>query len=214
MRQAFYLHGFVSGARSTKAAFLARELAAAGVDLHTPDLNAPEFRTLTLSRMIGQVRAAIAGAGEGPVALIGSSLGGLVAWLAAAREPRVDCLVLLAPAFDITGSLVRSLGPAAIEQWRTTGALDVMHFAYGEPRRLAYGFVEDAARYDPFHTAVGVPTLIFQGRRDEAVNPAMVERFAAARPNVTLRMLDDDHQLLASLPLMAREIERFLGVGS
>jgi hypothetical protein len=38
----------------------------------------------------------------------------------------------------------------------------------------------------------------------------MVERFAAARPNVTLHMVEDDHQLLGSLDLIWDETVRFL----
>ena len=46
---------------------------------------------------------------------------------------------------------------------------------------------------------LSMPILIFQGRRDTAVNPKMVEAWAQARQNVELHMLDDDHQLGASL---------------
>jgi pimeloyl-ACP methyl ester carboxylesterase len=49
---------------------------------------------------------------------------------------------------------------------------------------------------------VAMPILVFQGRHDTVVRPGLVERWAAARPNVTLHLLDDDHQLLTSLNLM------------
>ena len=76
----FYLHGFASTASSTKAAFLAERFARYGCPLHVPDFNAPAFETLTTTRMIGQVRAAIDALPPGPVVLIGSSLGAFVAW--------------------------------------------------------------------------------------------------------------------------------------
>jgi hypothetical protein len=38
----------------------------------------------------------------------------------------------------------------------------------------------------------------------------MVEQYAATRPGVTLRLLDDDHQLIASLPRMWDETAAFL----
>ena len=56
------------------------------------------------------------------------------------------------------------------------------------------------------------PTLIFQGRRDRAVEPRSVELFARTRPNVTLTMLDDDHQLVASLPRIWSGIESLLNL--
>jgi len=55
--------------------------------------------------MIDQARAAIEQAGEGPVTLVGSSLGGFIAVHAAAADKagRVTRLLLLAPAFDRGG---------------------------------------------------------------------------------------------------------------
>ena len=56
------------------------------------------------------------------------------------------------------------------------------------------------------------PTLIFQGLRDASVDHRTVERSRNARPNVTLSLLDDDHQLIASLPRMWNDIQPFLGL--
>jgi hypothetical protein len=39
-----------------------------------------------------------------------------------------------------------------------------------------------------------------------------VERFAAARPNVKLTLLDDDHQLVSSLSRIWSEVQPFLGL--
>jgi hypothetical protein len=39
-----------------------------------------------------------------------------------------------------------------------------------------------------------------------------VESFAASRRNVSLTLLDDDHQLIASLPAMWVQTARFLGL--
>jgi hypothetical protein len=39
-----------------------------------------------------------------------------------------------------------------------------------------------------------------------------VEKFAETRPNVTLSLLDDDHQLMASLPSMWNDMAPFLGL--
>jgi aryl-alcohol dehydrogenase-like predicted oxidoreductase len=55
----FYLHGFASSARSSKAAYLAGKLKAHGIAVHTPDFNFPDFSTLTITRMIEQTAATI-----------------------------------------------------------------------------------------------------------------------------------------------------------
>jgi pimeloyl-ACP methyl ester carboxylesterase len=71
---------------------------------------------------------------------------------------------------------------------------------------------EDAVRYDPYASYLDFPILVFHGRRDDTVDPSSVEAFARSRPNVTLRMLDDEHQLLASLDEIWRETAAFLGL--
>src|SRR4051812_23847927 len=95
---AVYLHGFASGPKSSKAAWFGERLAAHGITMRCPDFNAPDFATLTISRMLEQLDVELASL-RAPVALIGSSLGGTLAILAADRfAARVDRVVLLAPA--------------------------------------------------------------------------------------------------------------------
>src|SRR5262245_57885999 len=112
VRHVVYLHGFTSSPASSKARRFARELSTRGIGFSCPDFNEPAFETLTVTRMLEQTRAAVAAAGEGPVALVGSSLGGFVAVHAAVRDEthKIDRLVLLAPAFDFGGNRLRQLG--------------------------------------------------------------------------------------------------------
>ena len=208
----FFLHGFGSSARSTKAGYFGRALEPFGIDFRCPDFNEPDFRSMTMTRMLDQLGAELASI-DGPVALVGSSLGGSLAILAAARfASRVDRLVLLAPAVSF-GDPERHLLPAErVEEWKRRGEYDFFHFAHNAKRPLAYAFYEDSLKYDAFGTLFPQPTLIFQGRRDDLVDPQAVEQFAAARPNVTLSLLDDDHQLIASLPQIWTGVRPFLGI--
>ena len=215
----FYLHGFASSARSSKARFFAERLAGVGVSLHSPDFNEPDFSTLTVTRMIGQVHDAIALLPPGPIALIGSSLGAFVAWHVAARAEQrrgsvrqVDRMVLLAPALELDWSTFPELGEDGLRRWRERDALEIFHFAYGERRTVGYALYTDAQRYDSRTATVSAPTLICQGRRDDLVDARMVERFAEGRSNVTLRLFDDDHRLQASLGAIWRETADFLGL--
>ena len=57
---------------------------------------------------------------------------------------------------------------------------------------------------------VRMPILLFQGRKDEAVDPATVEAWSRRRPNVELHMLDDDHQLSHSLDYIWAKLAVFL----
>ena len=206
----FYLHGFASSARSSKATYFAGKLRELGIELHTPDLNEPDFSTLTISRMVDQVGQAIEGR-SGPTVLIGSSLGAFVAVQVALKHPaRVDRMVLLAPALDFGGNRMRSLGDTGIEEWKRTGMLDVFHYAYGRMLPVHYELYADARRHNCVDAALAMPIQVFQGRSDDAVDPDVVERWARTRANVELHMLDDDHQLTASLPYMWEKIEAFL----
>jgi pimeloyl-ACP methyl ester carboxylesterase len=224
----FYLHGFASSPSSTKAAFFERRLAEHGIRLHCPDLNAPEFETLTVTAMIRRVEDDILALPAGPTVLIGSSLGALVAIELASRWSKrcavgaagavaahvIDRLVLLAPALDFVHNRERHLGDPGMQAWKSTGRLEVFHHGEGRTRHVHYGLYEDALNYDPLAAYLDFPMLVFHGRRDDVVEPASVEAFARSRPNVRLRMLDDDHQLHASLEPIWRETAEFLGLGA
>jgi pimeloyl-ACP methyl ester carboxylesterase len=208
----FYLHGFASGAGSTKAAYFAERLQKHGVPFEAPDFNLPDFSTLTITRMLEQLAAALPPP-SAPVCLIGSSLGGTLAVLAADRFPsRVSRVVLLAPAVMFAKPGHHLLPPERVEEWQRRGALPFFHYAYGEERLLEYAFYADSLQHDPFDARLEQPTLIFQGMRDASVDYRTVEQFARGRPNVTLSLLDDDHQLTASLPRIWEGVQEFLRI--
>jgi len=211
----FYLHGFASSAQSTKAAYFADRFREHGIPLRCPDFNHPDFATLTLTRMLQQLGSELANLDGAPATLIGSSLGGTVAILAAARfAATIDRLVLLAPAVMFAKPGHHLLPPERIEEWQRRGALPFFHYAENEQRLLNYSFYEDSLTYDPFHATVTQPVLIYQGLRDVSVDHRTVEAFAASRPNATLSLLDDDHQLIASLPRMWEGMADFLGLNA
>src|SRR5581483_1089691 len=102
------------------------------------------------------------------------------------------------------------LPPERVDEWRSRGALPFFHYGFGGERLLNFSFYEDSLGYDAFAASFDQPTLIFQGTRDASVDYRTVEAFARTRGNVTLALLDDDHQLIASLPRMWQDIRCFL----
>jgi len=215
----FYLHGFASSPDSGKAVYLRDRLASLGLGLHAPDFNQPDFSSLTVSRMLEQLRAAMAALPAGPVGLIGSSLGGFVALHAAAERAvhathPITHLILLAPAVDFASGRDGWLTDAELEDWRRTDRRNVFHYVYGRTVPVHYALFEDAHRLDAFQARFDTPTLVFQGARDTVVNPRRVAAWAASRENVAVRLLDDDHQLQAHVETIWQESARFLGVAA
>jgi uncharacterized protein len=212
-----YLHGFGSSASSSKATFLGKKLREeAGITLETPDFNEPDFSTLTVTRMVDQVVRMLDATPETDrTVLIGSSLGAFVAvQVAVARPDLVHRLILMAPAVDFSASGLRGPGGADVAEWKRAGSLNVFHYGYGRMMPIHYGLYEDARGYNAVHARIDMPTLVFQGRRDTAVDPLTVERWSRGRPNVELHMLDDDHQLTASVEYVWKEMKRFLAIGA
>jgi uncharacterized protein len=209
-RHVFYLHGFASSPGSTKVGYFRDKLREHGIELRCPDFNQPDFTTLTLTRMLDQLSAELT-ALDGPAALFGSSLGGTLAILAAERlAARVDRLVLMAPAVMFAKPGHHLLSPERIEEWRRRGSLPFFHYADNAERALNFAFYEDSLQYDAFNADLRQPALIFQGLHDASVDYRTVETFAKTRPNVTLSLLNDDHQLIASLPRMWNDVRAFL----
>jgi uncharacterized protein len=203
-----YLHGFASGPQSTKGVRFAAHFAARGIPLDRLDLRVPSFEHLRLSTMIATTQAAI-GAPEDRAIVFGSSLGGLTAARLAERDPRVIALVLLAPAFQLIPRWRQLLGNDW-ETWRATGWREVHDYTTNTPARVDFGFAEDAAAIDVGFPAVTVPTLILHGVNDDTVPVEYSRRFAAEHPHVQLVELDDGHELVASLPRLLAEADRFL----
>ena len=127
-----------------------------------------------------------AAAGE-PVALIGSSMGGYLAALYAARHPEVSRVVLLAPAFGFARRWAERMGADAVAAWRE----------HRRRRRLSLRREPPAPRSPPPCSTTALryedypdfrqPALIFHGAQDDVVPAAYSEEFAATHPNAQPR---------------------------
>jgi hypothetical protein len=204
-----YMHGFGSGPSSAKARYLARRFAEAGGALALSDLTPGDdgFERSSPSSMLAEAERLLA-AGPAPHGIIGSSLGGYLAALAAGRSPAIARLVLLAPAFRIFERWDRRLTAGEREEWRTRGR-EVYHFETQRNRRLGWQFHEDARQWPSF-PEVKIPTLCIAGRKDETVPLEDVAAFVARTPSARLVEVDDGHALAESLELVFEEAWSFL----
>jgi pimeloyl-ACP methyl ester carboxylesterase len=208
-----YLHGFASSPSSRKARVLREHLAVTGHTLHVPDLRRPSFPHLSHDAMLAAVDdldATTRTAGDDRWILVGSSLGGHVTSLWAKQNPdRVRALLLLCPAFDVPERWRRMRGPAEMERWQREGVLPHADDD-GVPQPLHWGFFEEACRHDP-RPEPAAPVVVVHGTRDTIVPLSSSETFVAARPaHRRLVVVDDDHELGASLDVIARQLSSLL----
>ena len=206
MSRFVYLHGFASAPTSKKAGYFRERFAARGIQLEIPDLAAGDFDHLTITSQLKVIEHT---AGGGPVNLIGSSMGGYLAALYAARHPEAEHLVLMAPAFSFATRWKEHLGPEAVLRWKETGMLPVQHYGDGRTHQLDYGLMDDASEYEDYPD-FPQPAIIFHGRYDDVVPPEYSITFAEQHPNAALHLMESDHELLNVLDLMWREVEDFL----
>jgi pimeloyl-ACP methyl ester carboxylesterase len=205
-----YLHGFASGPESSKGIFFQQRFHARGVAVDLPDLSGGDFERLTLTGQLEIIGQRVEE--RSPAVVIGSSLGDYLAALYAARHPGVfRRVVLLAPGFGFARRWPASLGEETVRQWRERGWLELYHYGLKRSCRLGYQLIEDGLRYEDYPDLTD-PTLIFHGTRDEVVDPRYSQEFARGRPNVTLRLLDSDHQLLDVLDLIWEAVVEFAGL--
>ena len=186
-----YLHGFASSPHSRKAAFFKEQLDRQGIAVCTPDLAGGDFRNLTLT---GQLETVEREAGGESVFLIGSSMGGYLAALYAARHPEVAGLILLAPAFRFRRRWAEVMGAEDFAQWKETGELMVYHYGVNREVPLGYQLMQDAETYEDFPD-FGQPCLILHGTRDTVVPIQYSNDFAARHANVELVRLQSGHEM-------------------
>jgi uncharacterized protein len=202
-----YLHGFASSPQSRKALFFKEKLGSQGIRVDVPDLAEGDFEHLSICRQIKFIEQLV---GNEAVTLIGSSLGGYLAALYAARRPEIERVILLAPAFGFHRLWVAALGPERLASWRREGTMNVFHYGEGREMPLAYKFIEEAESLDPF-PRIMQPVLIFHGDRDPVVPVEQSLEFLQTNPHAKLvRFGESGHELTDVLENIWRDAEDFL----
>jgi pimeloyl-ACP methyl ester carboxylesterase len=138
---------------------------------------------------------------EGPLVLVGSSMGGWISCLVAvARAERLRAMVLLAPAPDFTSRLMPlTIPPEGQAAIRETGVW-MQPSPYGDPNPITARLLEDGARWSILDAAVPIeaPVRILQGGEDPDVPWRHALELAQAikgRDVVFTLIKDGDHRL-------------------
>jgi uncharacterized protein len=202
-----YLHGFASSSKAEKATYLKEQFTNLGLELVTPDFNQDDFYNLTLTRQIKQVGVILANLSK-PSIVFGSSMGGLIASLVAEVEPKIEKLILLAPAFNTTK--INSLDPEQFDNWAQTKEASVYHYGYKEERLLHYNFMLDLHKYDTCNFKRQMPALVFHGIQDDVVSIKHSQTYVTTHDQAQLFELNDGHDLENSLPFIWAKTKDFL----
>lgn len=171
--------GLKSDMEGSKALFLAEQCEHAGqaflrFDYFGHGKSDGEFTDGTISRWASDVTAMIDRFGSGGVVLIGSSMGGWSALLAALDRPeQVAGLVLINPAPDFTEKMIWAGWDDHKRQMLVEDGIVYEPSDYDEPYAYSRALIEDGrARQildDPI--ALKVPVEILQGLEDSVVPP-------------------------------------------
>jgi uncharacterized protein len=199
-----YFHGFASSPHSAKIVALRPLLAPAGIELETPDLNAPDFEHLDWNAIVE--RALDAARRYPPDAVVGSSLGALVA-LEIVRRGIDAPLVLIAPALGIGARwLMRLPAGDPVLVWNHASEADAP---------IHRSFFEQMNEVDADHEPPAVPVTVIMGRRDETVPFDLVEtrwrewEDIGVQPGSRfIELADGDHGLTSFADVITTEIVR------
>jgi pimeloyl-ACP methyl ester carboxylesterase len=201
-----WLGGYRSDMAGTKAEALAGWAIANGraylrFDYFGHGESSGDLREGTITRWRLDALAVLDELVDGDIVLVGSSMGGWLACLAAMAQPeRIRALVLIAPAADFTSRLMEpSLDDAARAAIQTDGVW-LRPSAYGDPDPVTRLLLEDGARWSILEgpVPIEVPVRVLQGGDDPDVpwTHALELAQALKSQDVVFTLIKDgDHRL-------------------
>ena len=175
----------------------------------------------TISNYLRAVDEVIAHFGNRPTLLMGKSMGGLVAQLAAARNTHVVATVaVVSPpkvASEQDGQLQAVGKPAAA--WQSSGTAHSERDLPGDPAQfrtfdVPYSFVEDASQYDTTSavTELHIPKLFIAAEHDTLARSELVRHLyeLAAEPKQFKLLPDAEHDYRRQ-PRSVEQVNHFVG---
>ena len=220
-----FLHGFRSDMGGTKAEALDLWAAARGraflrFDLSGHGASSGAFEGLGIGDWLDDVLAVLDALTEGPQVLVGSSMGGWLALLAArARPSRIAGLIGIAAAPDFTeDSLWAGMTEAERARLLTEGRIERPSAYDPAPYVFTRRLIEDGRRHlvlrAPLH--LPFPVRLLQGTADVDVPPAVALRLLAHATGPDLRLTlvkDADHRFsdLSCLALLRGTLDDLAG---
>jgi len=208
-----FLGGMMSDMRGAKAVFLEGVCGRKGrafirFDYSGHGASGGSFKEGTISSWLKDVLAVIDNLITGPIVLVGSSLGGWLALLAALKRPEhVKGLVCLAPAADFTEQLLRPyLTPAQLADMEQTGEVHIPSEYGDDPYIFTKALFDDGKNHLILDGPIklDIPVRLLHGGKDNDVpswiSDKIIERLVC--PDARLVFMEDaDHRLSAPAEL-------------
>ncbi|MCW5797093.1 MAG: AB hydrolase-1 domain-containing protein [Nitrospira sp.] len=138
-----------------------------------------------------------------PVTIVGNSLGGWLAWLVAQKQPAVEELILIAPAFNMMDLRAAQISEERRERWQSMGAMPWDDEPLHREAPIPWHWVEDSQTLwrRRFTMPRRVKTTILHGLQDTVINPegswAFVQHVLSQDPEFPIELLlkTGDHRL-------------------
>jgi len=220
-----WLGGFKSDMMGGKAQALADAAAANGwrflrFDYSAHGESSGRWEDATIGQWRADALAAVDQLTEGPLVLVGSSMGGWLACLTAIDRPqRVAAMVLVAPAVDFTEALMRpNIPPEGLRDLELNGVW-LEPSEYDEPLPITRRLLDEGRDHLILGGPVPIacPVRILQGQDDEPVPWRHALKLAdalASRDVVFTLVKGGDHRLSspADLERLVRTVEEARGL--
>ena len=204
MKTVLYFHGFASSPSSAKITALRPLLEPRGIELVAPDLNVPAFERLDWEAMVdlGVEEARR----TSPAAMVGSSLGALLALAVAQRGVAVP-MVLIAPALGVVRYWEEHIPPG--------DPVTVFNYARGADAPVHRAFFRQMTDVRLDDQPPLAPVTVIMGRLDETVPFDVVrqtwDRWNLGPPSRFIEIGAGDHQLVNEAELIADAIVEAAG---
>lgn len=208
-----WLPGLKSDMVSTKATVLSdwarqKGFACTRFDYSGHGQSEGRFEDGTVSRWLEEARTVFSKLTEGPVIVVGSSMGGYIALLLLrqliAEDPaeaaRIKAMVLIAPAWDMTEDLMWKQFPEHVKREIMEKGVWMRPSAYGDPYPITRKLIEDGRKhlFDRKPWDPGRPIHILHGQQDPDVpweHTLDLEKFLKGGWTTVTAVPDGDHRL-------------------
>ena len=209
MTQFIYLHGFASSPSSKKAVVFKNKFKAIGLSLLVPDLEKGNFENMNLTFQINILFDLLDKYQDEEVCLVGSSMGGYLAAIAAQKRTNVKAIYLMAPGFNFMDRWMKKLGLDCEDETSWISMIPVFHYRYGVTKLISTRIFKDAKNWSDLKLDREIPVRIVHGVHDEVVSVNESRNFIVDRPWTSLKELDADHGLLSHVDWIVTDSIKF-----